>query len=143
SNAFSSTSTSGADMTELNLSSVAGLQNLAAGNVVTFRIVPYGATSSAGTWYVYNHTGNDLVVSGSIAASGGSAPPPLPPARLAQPPALPSSSPSGAGTSPNVPPVSASPSGATGNSTRVSSPTSSPRSASIVDLGFDPFADLF
>jgi hypothetical protein len=69
-NAFPSTSTSGADMTQLNLSAVGGLQNLAAGTVVTLRLVPYGATSSAGTWYVYDHTGNDLVVSGSVQAGG-------------------------------------------------------------------------
>ncbi|HJZ90596.1 MAG TPA: endonuclease/exonuclease/phosphatase family protein [Gemmataceae bacterium] len=74
SNLFSSTSTAGADMTALNLSTVAGLQNLSAGTVVDFRLVPYGATSSAGTWYVYNQLGDDLIVSGSVQATGGGGP---------------------------------------------------------------------
>jgi endonuclease/exonuclease/phosphatase family metal-dependent hydrolase len=140
SNAFSSPSTSGADMTELNLSSVAGLQNLAAGNVVTLRLVPYGATSSAGTWYVYNHTGNDLVVTGSISGSGGMAPAHLAPAGTTQTSAPTSSSPSGAGKSLTAPTVSAGP-GAPGSPNHAPS-TPAPKSASIVDLGFDPFADL-
>lgn len=65
SNEFSSTSSSGAAMAELNLSGITALQNLAAGTKVTFRLTPYGATSSSGTWYVYNETGNDLAVNGS------------------------------------------------------------------------------
>src|SRR5262249_17506155 len=54
SNPFSHTSTAGAGSTELNHRTVPGVPNLSAGTVVSFRIVPYGATSSAGTWYVYN-----------------------------------------------------------------------------------------
>jgi hypothetical protein len=65
-NAFPSTSTSGAQMTQLNLGTVAGLQNLPAGSVVTIRLAPYGATSSAGTWYVFNKSGLDLVLTGSV-----------------------------------------------------------------------------
>jgi hypothetical protein len=65
-NEFPSTSTSGAAMAELSLSGVAGLQNVAAGTTVTIRLVPYGATSSGGTWYVFDTTGNDLVVNGSV-----------------------------------------------------------------------------
>jgi hypothetical protein len=68
---FSSTSSSGAAMTPLSLTSVSALQNLAAGTKVTFRLTPYGSTSSAGTWYVYNMTGNDLEVDGSY--TGGDA----------------------------------------------------------------------
>jgi endonuclease/exonuclease/phosphatase family metal-dependent hydrolase len=65
-NQFSSTSTSGGSVT-VSLAGINDLQNLAAGTVVTFRVVPYGATSSAGTWYVYdggNNT-NDLVITAS------------------------------------------------------------------------------
>lgn len=68
-NAFSSTSSSGAAMTTLNLAGIAGLQDLAPGTQATFRLVPYGATSSGGTWYVYNRSGNDLAVAGSLAAA--------------------------------------------------------------------------
>ena len=62
---FSSTSSSGAAMTPLSLTGIAALQGLAAGTKVTFRLTPYASTSSSGTWYVYNETGNDLVVNGT------------------------------------------------------------------------------
>jgi ribonuclease/Cadherin domain/Dockerin type I domain len=68
-NEFSSTSTSGAAMTELSLSGISGLQSLAAGTAVNFRLVPYGATTAGGTWYVYDLTGDDLVVLGSVQAA--------------------------------------------------------------------------
>jgi hypothetical protein len=64
---FSSTSSSGAAITPISLTGISALQSLAAGSVVNFRLVPYGATSTAGTWYVYdggNNT-NDLVVTAS------------------------------------------------------------------------------
>ena len=66
-NEFTSTASGGAAITPVSLTGVAALQNLAAGSVVNFRIIPYGATSSAGTWYIYdggNNT-NDLVVTAS------------------------------------------------------------------------------
>lgn len=65
SSAFSSTATTGAQMTQLNLSGISGLQNLPAGTNVTFRLTPYGATSSSGTFYVFNKSGNDLVLTGT------------------------------------------------------------------------------
>ncbi len=68
-NEFSSTSTSGAAMTQLSLSGISGLQSLAAGTTVNLRLVPYGATATGGTWYVYDLTGDDLVVSGSVQAA--------------------------------------------------------------------------
>jgi endonuclease/exonuclease/phosphatase family metal-dependent hydrolase len=67
SNQFSSTSSSGAAITPISLTGISALQNLAAGTVVNFRVTPYGATGSSGTWYVYdggNNT-NDLVVTAS------------------------------------------------------------------------------
>jgi hypothetical protein len=80
-NEFPSTSTSGAAMAELSLGGVGGLQNLAAGTTVAFRLVPYGATSSAGTWYVYNQPGYDLVLNGTVqGAAGGAAAPQWQPA---------------------------------------------------------------
>ncbi|MGO9109215.1 MAG: hypothetical protein ACLP9L_08285 [Thermoguttaceae bacterium] len=65
---FSSTSSSGAAITPISLTWISALQNLPAGSVVDFRLVPYGATSTAGTWYVYDDGGNntnDLVVTAS------------------------------------------------------------------------------
>ena len=53
-------------MTTLDLSGVSGLQNLTAGTAVTFRLTPYGATSSSGTWYIFNTNGDDLVLNGSV-----------------------------------------------------------------------------
>jgi hypothetical protein len=70
-NEFSSTSSSGAAMAELDLSGVGGLQNLAAGMAVVLRLVPYGASGSAGTWYVYDQPGTDLVVNGTTQGPAG------------------------------------------------------------------------
>jgi hypothetical protein len=67
SNEFSSTSSSGAAITPISLTGISALQSLPAGSIVDFRLTPYGATSTAGTWYVYdggNNT-NDLVVTAS------------------------------------------------------------------------------
>jgi hypothetical protein len=64
-NEFSSTSTAGAAMAELNASGVTALQNLGAGTTLTLRLVPYGATSSAGTWYIFDTAGDDLFLRGS------------------------------------------------------------------------------
>ena len=66
---FSSTSSSGAAMTPLSLTGIAALQGLAAGTKVTFRLTPYDSSSSAGTWYIYNESGNDLVVNGSTTST--------------------------------------------------------------------------
>ncbi len=70
SNEFSSTSSSGAAMTPISLGGISALQSLASGSVVNFRVTPYGATSSAGTWYIYDGGNNtaDLVVSASSPA---------------------------------------------------------------------------
>lgn len=65
---YSSTSSSGASITPIVLSSVTALQNLSVGTIVNFRIVPYGASSSSGTWYVYSLSGDDLILSGTAEA---------------------------------------------------------------------------
>jgi hypothetical protein len=46
---------------------IAGVQNLAAGSVVSFRLTPYGASSSSGAWYIYDggKNTNDLVMNAS------------------------------------------------------------------------------
>jgi endonuclease/exonuclease/phosphatase family metal-dependent hydrolase len=66
-NQFTSTGSGGAAITPISLTGISALQNLAPGTVVNFRVTPYGATSSAGTWYIYdggNNT-NDLLVTAS------------------------------------------------------------------------------
>ncbi|HUI28821.1 MAG TPA: phospholipase D-like domain-containing protein [Candidatus Acidoferrales bacterium] len=66
---FPSNSSSGSTITPINLSGITNLQNLPAGTIVKFRIVPYGASSSSGTWYVYG-SGTDLTVNGAITFVG-------------------------------------------------------------------------
>jgi subtilase family serine protease len=68
-NEFSSSSSSGATLTEISLASISGLHNLSAGTVVNIRVVPYGATSNSGTWYVYDLSGNDLALGGTVSAA--------------------------------------------------------------------------
>jgi hypothetical protein len=70
SNEFSSTSSSGSTITPISLTGISGLQDLAAGTKVTLRLIPYGATSSSGTWYVYDESGNDLTVAGVYGGAG-------------------------------------------------------------------------
>lgn len=72
---FSSTSSSGAGISPVDLSGISGLQNVSSSTTVTFRIIPYGASSSTGTWYVYNTTGNDLSLNGTVSSDANSAPP--------------------------------------------------------------------
>jgi len=67
-NAFPDASSGGANVS-LNVAGVAALQNLAAGTSVNFRITPYGASASTATWYIYNQSGNDLVVKGTSTAT--------------------------------------------------------------------------
>lgn len=67
---YPSTSSSGASLSPIDLSGVAGLQNVPAGTNVTFRIVNYGGTSSAGTWYIFdtaNNTTPDFEIRGTVA----------------------------------------------------------------------------
>ncbi|MSU59940.1 MAG: hypothetical protein EXS35_17525 [Pedosphaera sp.] len=56
----------------IDLSGTPALQNVPAGTVVTFRVVNYGGTGSAGTWYVYdkaNSTANDFEIQGFVTYS--------------------------------------------------------------------------
>ncbi|MEC4048581.1 YDG domain-containing protein, partial [Flavobacterium sp. SUN046] len=64
-----STSSSGSTFASLDLTGVSALQNLPSSSTVTFRIVPFGASSATGTFYIYdtaNTTANDLVVNGIV-----------------------------------------------------------------------------
>ncbi len=71
---WSATTTGGNAQTAINLSAIAALQTVAPDTTVTFRLVPYDATSSAGTFYINNISGDDLAIFGSF----GSAPNPAP-----------------------------------------------------------------
>ncbi len=68
---FSSTSNSGAYISSIDLTGISALQNLPPTTVVTFMIVPYGGTSSTGTFYIYdgNTGGNDFSLNGSVSCT--------------------------------------------------------------------------
>ncbi|MBK6933305.1 MAG: hypothetical protein IPH12_21535 [Saprospirales bacterium] len=66
---FPSTSSAGASVGSTSLTGVSALQNLPATSTVTFRIVPYGASASGGTFYIFdtgNSTANDFTVNGTV-----------------------------------------------------------------------------
>jgi len=50
----------------INLSAITDLQNVPAGTTVTFRVVTWGGTGTAGTWYINTIAGDDLAVLGTI-----------------------------------------------------------------------------
>jgi ribonuclease len=67
--AYTVSTSSGASLGPVDLSANTNLQNIPAGSTVTFRLVNYGASSSGGTWYVYDvaaSTALDFSVAGSI-----------------------------------------------------------------------------
>jgi hypothetical protein len=67
------TNAAGNAQTAITLSGVSALQNLPATTTVTFRVTLTGATT--GTWYLNNfQTGNDFVVTGTVAPAAGSNP---------------------------------------------------------------------
>ncbi|HET6248148.1 MAG TPA: Calx-beta domain-containing protein, partial [Tepidisphaeraceae bacterium] len=71
-NEFPNSSSGGASITPINLSGISALQNLPAGTAVVFRIVPYNATGTGGTWYINDGSNNmatDLVVNGTVSTS--------------------------------------------------------------------------
>lgn len=66
---YSTTTSGGASLGPIDLASIAALQNVSASNPVTFRIVSYGASSSGGTWYIYNvanTTDVDFSIDGTV-----------------------------------------------------------------------------
>jgi len=70
---YSSTASSGASLTAIDLTGVTALQAIPAGTVVTFRVVNYGASGGGGTWYVFdtaNTTALDLEVTGTVVPAG-------------------------------------------------------------------------
>jgi hypothetical protein len=68
---FTSSASSGASLSSIDLSGISALQNLTNCTTVTFKLIPYGATSTAGTLYIYdvlNSTASDLAINGLVSA---------------------------------------------------------------------------
>ncbi|MCX6249293.1 MAG: hypothetical protein NTX61_00925 [Bacteroidetes bacterium] len=66
---FPSSTGSGGSIPQVILTTFVALQNVHHGTLITIRIIPYGASSSLGTWYVYNVTnpaGYDLKMNGTV-----------------------------------------------------------------------------
>ena len=73
-NSYSSTSSSGASLSAMDLSGFAALQDVGPGTNVTFRIVNYGASAAGGTWYVYDvgkSTALDFTILGAVLPLSG------------------------------------------------------------------------
>jgi len=67
----STTSATGNSESAIDLSGISDLQDVAAGTTITFRIVDWGSTGTAGTWYFNdtgNTTGDDLQLQGAVSA---------------------------------------------------------------------------
>jgi hypothetical protein len=71
---YSSSSSAGSSVTPVDLSGVLALQNVPASTTITLRIVNWGGTSAAGTWYVYN---SGLSVAGTVNVASGCSGSPL------------------------------------------------------------------
>jgi uncharacterized repeat protein (TIGR01451 family) len=59
----------GASLSPIDLSGISALQNIGPGTNVTFRIVNWGGTNSAGSWYIFdvaNSTALDFAVQGTL-----------------------------------------------------------------------------
>ena len=66
---FSSFAAAGASIPSIDISAISALQNVPSTTTITFRIVPYGGTNTAGTFYIFdvaNSTANDFAVNGNI-----------------------------------------------------------------------------
>jgi hypothetical protein len=66
----STTTASGNSQTSISLSAISSLQSLGSAITVTFRCVFWGATGTAGGWYLNNfQSGNDFVITGTVASA--------------------------------------------------------------------------
>ncbi len=68
---YPSNTSAGGSIAPIDLSGITPLQNVGAGTNITFRIVNWGGTSSAGTWYIFdvaNNTNYDFAIDGTVAA---------------------------------------------------------------------------
>jgi hypothetical protein len=65
---FTDTNTNGVNQTDVLLSGISALQNIAAGTNVSLRVLGAGATNSGGTFALGRLTGDDLVLNGTVSA---------------------------------------------------------------------------
>jgi hypothetical protein len=66
---YPSNTSSGGSLDLIDLSGVSALQNVGAGTNVVFRIVNWGGSNPAGTWYIFdvaNSSASDFVIEGSV-----------------------------------------------------------------------------
>jgi uncharacterized repeat protein (TIGR01451 family) len=69
---YPSNTSAGGSISPIDLTAIAALQKVGAGTNVTFRIVNWGGTSSAGTWYIFDVVSNsapDFAVEGTVSAA--------------------------------------------------------------------------
>ncbi len=67
---YPSSTSSGGSIGSIDLSAISALQNVPPGTNVTFRIVNWNGTSSAGTWYIFDVAGSaapDFAIQGTLA----------------------------------------------------------------------------
>ena len=74
--AYTSTASTGATISAVNLSGITALQNVASGTTVRFRIVNWAASAATGAWYIYDKVtgGDDIFFTGTIAPNCTTAP---------------------------------------------------------------------
>lgn len=60
------TTGNGNPQASIDLSGITDLQNLTSATTIVFRIVNWGATASAGSWYINNTSGLDLIIRGNL-----------------------------------------------------------------------------
>ncbi len=66
---YPSTNSAGASLGPISLSGISALQSVGAGTNVTFRIVNYAGSSSAGSWYIFDvasNTAPDFAITGTV-----------------------------------------------------------------------------
>ena len=67
---YPSNTSAGGSLEPISLANIAALQNVGPGTNVTFRVVNWGGSNPAGTWYVFDVASNsapDLVIQGTVA----------------------------------------------------------------------------
>jgi len=69
---YTNPNSSGSNVPPVVLNNIPGLQGINPGNTITFRLVNTNATSSAGTWYIFDFTNavdNDFEVDGTLSGA--------------------------------------------------------------------------
>lgn len=63
---YTTNPTNGTAQTQIDLSSITALQNVAAGTTITIRLYGWGATADTGTFAIGRLAGNDLAIGGTV-----------------------------------------------------------------------------